>query len=220
MNIDFKNKNVIVTGGTRGIGAEIAKMFFYLGANVLITGTKSSFEDNTISRIENFTPKYINLDLTSETSIKNFTKRINNFDQIDVFINNAGINKIEDISEISESDWDLINKVNLKGPFLLTQSVIRKMKKVNKGKIVNISSIFSVVSKEKRVSYSSTKWGLVGFTKAASLDLAPFGILINAVSPGFVNTDLTRKILGKSGMDKMKKRFHYKDLQVWMILQM
>ena len=87
---------------------------------------------------------------------------------------------------------------------MLTKFVARKMQKNTSGKIVNISSIFGVVSKKERATYSSTKWGLIGFTKSVALDLAPFNILVNAVSPGFVDTDLTRQVLGVENMEKLR----------------
>jgi len=121
-------------------------------------------------------------------------------------INNAGVNKIESISHLSSKDWDWINTVNLKGPFLLTKAVTKTMKKKNSGKIINIASIFGVVSKEKRAAYSSTKWGLIGFTKAVALDMACFNIQVNALSPGFVDTELTQKILGKDGIESLIER--------------
>ena len=120
-------------------------------------------------------------------------------------INNAGINKINSIDLIKENEWDTINNVNLRGPFLLTKKMALIMKNQNFGKIVNIASIFGVVSKAKRAVYSTTKWGMVGFTKAVALDLAPYNILVNSVSPGFVDTELTKKVLGEKGIKKIVK---------------
>ena len=87
----------------------------------------------------------------------------------------------------------------------MTQAASEKMKKQKSGKIINIASIFGVVSKENRAAYSSTKWGLIGFTKAVALDLASFNVQVNAVSPGFVNTDLTRRILGPENLKQLVK---------------
>ena len=137
---------------------------------------------------------------------------VNELDKVDVLINNAGVNKIDTISEISVEDWDWINTVNLKGPFLLTQAVSESMKLQESGKIINIASILGVVSKEKRATYSSTKWGLIGFTKAVALDLAPFNVLVNSVSPGFVDTDLTRRILGPENIKKLVETIPQKRL--------
>ena len=115
------------------------------------------------------------------------------------------INKIDSIDKISEIDWERVNDVNLRGPFILTRTISKRLKHQKCGKIINLASIFGVVSKEKRAAYSSTKWGLIGFTKAVALDLAPFNVLVNAVSPGFVDTDLTRRILGLKNMKQLTK---------------
>jgi len=202
MDLDFKNKTVIITGGTRGIGAAIASIFNDSGAHVLVTGTDKT-ENNKLENSGNeHSIKYHQLDFTSDKSVNQFLNAVDKLKNVDVLINNAGVNKIDTITEISVEDWDWINAVNMRGPFLLTQAVSENMKKQKSGKIINIASIFSVVSKEKRSAYSSTKWGLIGFTKAVALELAPFNVQVNAVSPGFVDTDLTRQILG---IKKMKQ---------------
>lgn len=202
MKTEFLNKTVLVTGGTRGIGAAIVKRFYDLNAKVLTTGTDKQLleklNETSGSRI-----KYLHLDFTSIKSIKGFLLRLVKHNQIDVLVNNAGVNKIDSIDNISEEDWDQINNVNLRGPFQITKAVAKIMKKNQQGRIVNISSIFGVVSKAMRASYSTTKWGLVGFTKAVAVDLAPHNILVNAVSPGFIDTELTRKILGNDGIKEV-----------------
>tara|TARA_Y100000741_G_C18198815_1_gene536736 strand:- start:282 stop:1025 length:744 start_codon:yes stop_codon:yes gene_type:complete len=206
MNLDFTDKTVIITGGTRGIGAEISRVFLKAGAQLLVTGTK-----DTNSKMQKFFDgnhniQYHQLDFSSNDSVNKFLNTVNKLKKIDVLINNAGVNKIESISHLSSKDWDWINTVNLKGPFLLTKAVTKTMKKKNSGKIINIASIFGVVSKEKRAAYSSTKWGLIGFTKAVALDMACFNIQVNALSPGFVDTELTQKILGKDGIESLIER--------------
>ncbi len=199
MKIDFKDKTVLVTGGTRGSGAAIAKQFRANNANVIATGTNTDGLkiDNKI--------KYKTLDFSSEESTDIFIRFLNDLPTVDVLINNAGINKVDQISEINKDDWDLLNKINLRGPFLLTKAVSKIMKKNRSGHIINISSIFGVVSKSGRTSYSSTKSGLIGLTKAVALDLAPFNIVVNSVSPGFVDTELTRKILNASEINEIEK---------------
>ncbi len=212
MNLDFTNKTVIVTGGTRGIGASLANAFCLTGAKVLITGTKNEDDVNLDILNHKNNVHYHQLDLLSDESVQQFLYAVNKLDKVDVLINNAGVNKIKTISEISEEDWDWINAVNLKGPFLLSRNVSEKMKQQESGKIINIASIFSVVSKEKRAAYSSTKWGLIGFTKAVALDLAPFNVLVNAVSPGFVDTALTRRIIGPKNIKKLVETIPQKRL--------
>jgi len=205
LNLDFSNKTVIITGGTRGIGAAIMNNFCNAGANVVITGTKKPEDVITDSPNHRHNIQYHKLDFSDNKSVKEFINVINKLNKIDVLINNAGVNKVETITEISLDDWDWINAVNLRGPFILTQAVSKKMKDQNFGNIVNIASIFGIVSKQKRASYSSTKWGLIGFTKAVALDMAPFNVHVNAVSPGFVDTELTREILGPKSIKKLGK---------------
>ena len=205
MNLNFKNKTVIITGGTRGIGKSLVKIFTDVGANVIITGTKKYNSVNLDLLKNNSKIQYSQLDYSSDKSVKQFIHLVSDLDRVDVLINNAGVNKIDNISKISVDDWDWINTINLKGPFLLTQVVSEIMKKQKSGKIINIASIFSVISKVKRAVYSATKWGLIGFTKAVALELAPFNIQVNAVSPGFVDTDLTRKILGLENMKQLEE---------------
>ena len=191
MIISYTDKVVIITGGTRGIGAALVHAFSAAGAKVIFTGKS---EQGNINLTDNC--RYHQLDIASEKSLNQFLDLVGQLDKIDVLINNAGVNKIDAIDEISEEDWDWIQAVNLRGPFVLMHTVAKAMKKRKSGKILNISSIFGVVSKEKRASYSASKSGLLGLTRASALDLAPFNVLVNSISPGFVDTDLTRKILG------------------------
>ena len=177
--------------------------FSNAGANVVVTGTKKTGVETLDVPDSQGNIQYHQLDYLSDVSVKDFIYSVKKLGSIDVLINNAGVNKIESVSEISEDDWDWINAVNLRGPFLLTQAVSEKMKKQKSGKIINIASIFGVVSKENRAAYSSTKWGLIGFTKAVALDLASFNVQVNAVSPGFVDTDLTHRILGPENMKQL-----------------
>lgn len=204
MNLNFKNKTVIITGGTRGIGKSLVKIFNDVDANIIITGTKKYNSVNLDLLKNNSRIQYNQLDYSSDKSVKQFIHLVRDLDRVDVLINNAGVNKIDSITEITVDDWDWINTINLKGPFLLTQVVSGIMKKQKSGKIINIASIYSVISKVKRAAYSATKWGLIGFTKAVALELAPYNIQVNSVSPGFVDTDLTRKILGLENMKQLE----------------
>ena len=203
MHLTFAKKVVIVTGGTRGIGASMVKEFHKSGAKVIATGTKQHEIDELNSLNEKIGVKYFQLDFLSNESINQFLKAVSKLDQIDALINNAGINKIDSIDKISEIDWERVNDVNLRGPFILTRTISERLKQQKCGRIINIASIFGVVSKEKRAAYSSTKWGLIGFTKAVALDLAPFNVLVNSVSPGFVDTELTRRIIGPENIKKL-----------------
>ena len=212
MNIDFSKRTIVVTGATRGIGLAIVNLFKKNNANIIATGTNKDI----ISELNNFSNdnniNYLYLDFTKDSSVDTFINYINKIDKIDVLINNAGVNKINLIQDIETKDWDMINNVNLRGPFQITREISRIMKKNSYGRIVNISSVFGSISKSKRASYSATKWGLIGFTKAVALDLAESGILVNSVSPGFVNTELTREILHPDELKKLIKTIPQKRL--------
>lgn len=189
MNISFKGKTVVITGGTRGIGKSIAEKVHHCGGAVIVTGTKSNKPSSVKKEI-----KYEKLDLTSETSICRFVEVLNRYSQIDVLINNAGTNIIQNIDQIKQSDFLNVLNTNLVGPFTLSKE-ISKLMRSNCGKIINIGSIWSVISKKGRINYITSKSGLAGLTRGLATDLAHKNILVNTLSPGFVDTDLTRKSL-------------------------
>ena len=199
MNIDFTNKTVLVTGGTRGIGASIVRHFANLNGDVIATGVNK----DQLHKLNNGRVNYHYLDLNNKKSISDFIEYIDQQKKIDILINNAGINKINSINEIRDEDWDNIYNINLHGPFILTRAVSRIMKNNNYGRIVNIASILGVISREKRAAYSTTKSGLIGLTKATALDLAKDNILVNSISPGFIDTELTKNILGEKSMREL-----------------
>jgi len=165
----MNNQVVLITGGSRGIGFEIVKYFKSMGIEVL-------------------NPTRIELDLNDFKSIENYMDKIS---RVDVLINNAGINILGDTSSLSEEDLLETFQINILSPIKLSQLVIPKMK--NGGKIINISSIWSFVSKPKRFSYSSAKAALDGLTRSLAVELGDKNILVNSIAPGFIDTDLTRK---------------------------
>jgi len=197
MKLDFTDKVVLITGATRGIGKRLADDFASLGATLVLTGTDKKIinELNKASSKQGLKRKYCCVDFTHRKSLDAFLKEIGNLRKIDVCVNNAGINRIDLLEDTKEKDWDDITQVNLKGPYLLTRTVARVMKQNHYGRVINIGSIFGSVSRAKRSIYSVTKFGIHGFTVAVSNELAPYGVLVNTVSPGFVLTDLTRKNL-------------------------
>lgn len=202
MKFNFKNKTAIITGATRGIGKQIANDLENLGVNLILTGTNKRQIDNL--NYSNPNLKYFHLDFLDPNSIISFVKKISQFDKIDILINNAGINRLNPIYNTIEKDWDDMFDVNLTGPFKLIRYVSKNMIKNSYGRVLNISSIFGTISKEKRAIYSSTKFGLNGLTVGVSNDLARYNILCNSLSPGFVLTDLTKKNLSEKELIKLQ----------------
>ncbi len=191
MNISFESKTVVITGATRGIGKATADTFLATGANVIVTGRSTQRPENLDSRI-----RYTPLDLLSNESIGEFLNYLTSLERIDAFVNNAGINVIDEVLNINDEDFDNVMAVNLRGPFIICRHVADLMGS-NGGKIVNVGSIWSKITKKGRVSYITSKAGLAGLTRGLSTDLADQNILVNAVSPGFVETELTSKSLSK-----------------------
>ncbi len=193
LKLDFKGKTVLVTGATRGIGAAIANDFYQTGANLLLTGTNME-EINELNRScgEKSRRRYLQVDFSEDRSLENFLSVIDNYNRIDICVNNAGVNRIDPINDTTMEDYNFITKINCHAPFAICRKVSRLMINQNHGRIINISSIWGIITKKKRSIYSLTKSAIVGFTKALSVDLAPYNILVNAVSPGFTMTELTK----------------------------
>ena len=196
VNQDFQDKVALVTGGTRGIGLAIANRLKGLGAQVIITGTSTRPEDFPDFNV-------MRLNFLDETSVQVFLEEIQSLPRIDILINNAGINRIQPIGDLCLDDFQDVHKVNLEGPLRLIQTVSKAMISNQFGRILNISSIWSVVGKEKRHSYAASKTGLVGLTRTLALDLGPYNILVNSLSPGFTLTELTSQSLSKQEMAEL-----------------
>ncbi len=191
-------KKALVTGGTRGIGASIAQTLLDAGYIVSVTGTKK--EANTKNGLE-----YLACDFSNKEELNQFTNAIKKM-EFSVLVNNAGTNKLGLLENYDVCDFEKIQLINVIAPFMLCQSVIPGMCKRGFGRIVNITSIFGVVSKEERSAYSASKFGLTGLNKALSLEVAKHNVLVNCLAPGFVETDLTQRILGEKGLKEVAKQ--------------
>lgn len=203
MDIRFDDKHVLVTGGTRGIGQSIARAFAELGADVLITGTK---EDAPRWLDDAKGISYAQLEIGAPGWHRHFDDVLQARRSFDICINNAGVNKLSRIEALDHEELDRILSINLNAPIHIASQVAKQMIEHGYGRIINIASIFGSVSKSGRNPYTASKAGLIGATKTMAIDLGAHGILVNAVSPGFVDTKLTREVLGEAGMQEMQAR--------------
>jgi 3-oxoacyl-[acyl-carrier protein] reductase len=207
MKIDFTGKTVLITGATRGIGKEIADCISTMGGNLILTGTKSEDIENLNkqNRADSITNiRYLQCDFTDSQSTDAFLQEINKYNRIDVCINNAGINLINNFIETSYDDFIYMNQVNLFVPYKILKIVGAKMIDNHYGRVVNVASIWSVIARPGRSMYTATKNAIVGITKALSVEWASYNVLINAVSPGFTLTELTESTNTKEQMETLK----------------
>ena len=195
MEIDLSGKVSLVTGSTRGIGKAVAEKLAQAKSTVIITGTSREKAESVAKEISE---KYsvdafgVEMNLAVEESIKEAFKEIHQkFDGIDILVNNAGITRDKLFLRMTLKDWEEVLKVNLTGTFLVTQNAIKKMIKQRWGRIVNISSVVGFTGNVGQTNYATTKAGLIGFTKSLAKELASRNVLVNAVAPGFIETDMT-----------------------------
>lgn len=177
-------RTALVTGASRGIGSAIAQRLMADGYNVLV-------------------PTRQEMDLESNTSIASYLSQIK--DRIDILVNDAGINRIAALRDIQDRDVDDTLQINLIAPLRIIREVSPHMQKNRFGRILNISSLWSIVSRVGRTSYAMSKAALNGMTRSLALELAPYNILVNAVAPGYVLTDLTRQNNSAVELDAIRK---------------
>lgn len=193
----FTGKIVVVTGGCRGIGKAIVERFASEGARVYAFDYIIPSEDEAF--ITDITYKHlvitVRCDVTNEQSVKEaFDKVINETSRIDILVNNAGITRDNLILRMSTEEWDAVINTNLKGTFLCSKTVAKQMMSQRWGRIINISSIVGIIGNAGQSNYSSSKAGIIGFTKSLAKELASRNILVNCIAPGFVITTMTEKL--------------------------
>ncbi len=193
--MDFKEKTVIVTGASRGIGKAIALKMGELGANVVINysrdekGAKAVLDELTKMGSKGIIVKS---NVTSTDEVDDMIdKTIDTFGHIHVLVNNAGITRDSLLLRMKEEDWDSVLETNLKGVFNCTKAVTRHMMKARQGVIINISSVIGITGNAGQSNYAAAKAGIIGFSKSMAKELAPRGIRVNVVAPGFIKTDMT-----------------------------
>lgn len=194
----LNNKSVLVTGASRGIGRAIALYFAKNGARVAVNYSGSEARANDVVeeiKANGGTAFAIKADISSSEDVTNMVKSvINEFGSLDVLVNNAGITRDNLLMRMKEEDWDAVINTNLKGVFLTTKAVTRQMMKQRQGRIINIASIVGVSGNPGQANYVAAKAGVIGLTKTAAKELSSRGITVNALAPGFIETDMTGKL--------------------------
>ncbi|MFC2950143.1 3-oxoacyl-[acyl-carrier-protein] reductase [Virgibacillus sediminis] len=194
----LNGKNALVTGASRGIGRAIALELAGKGANVAINYAGNEAKAQEVAQeVENLGGRALTIqaDVADESEVKEMVKQVTKeFGSLDILINNAGITRDNLLMRMKEDEFDQVINTNLKGVFVCTKAVTRQMMKQKAGKIVNVASIVGVSGNPGQANYVAAKAGVIGFTKSTAKELASRNILVNAVAPGFITTDMTDKL--------------------------
>ncbi|HLR53256.1 MAG TPA: 3-oxoacyl-[acyl-carrier-protein] reductase [Pseudogracilibacillus sp.] len=191
----LQGKNALVTGSSRGIGREIALQLARKGVNIAVNYAGSEEKAaEVVKEIENLGVSAIKIqaNIADETEVKKMVKEvISTFGNLDILVNNAGITRDNLLMRMKPEEFDEVIETNLKGAFLCTKAVTRQMMKQKSGRIINMASIVGVSGNAGQANYVAAKAGLIGLTKSTAKELATRNILVNAVAPGFISTDMT-----------------------------
>ncbi len=195
--LTLEGKVALVTGGARGIGKEIALCLAKQGANIALCDVNLEETEKTAKEIRDLGRDCLALkaDVTSLKDVQDMMDKIlDKLSKLDILINNAGITKDGLVLRMSEQDWDKVIAVNLKGCFICTKVASKVMLKQRFGKIVNLASIIGIMGNIGQANYAASKAGIIGLTKSVAKELAPRGVCVNAIAPGFIKTEMTAKL--------------------------
>lgn len=198
MDLGLKNKVAFITGSARGLGKAIAEKLAAEKINIAITDINEEMAVFTAEEISN---KYrvetiaLQHDVSSEKSTREVVKAIKNkFSRIDILVNNAGITKDARLMIMKQEDWENVLKINLTGAFICTKLVSKQMLRQKSGSIINIASVVGLMGNIGQANYSASKAGLIGLTKTTAKEMAERGVNVNAIAPGYIETDMTHKL--------------------------
>ena len=204
----LKDKVAIVTGGAQGIGRAIAEVFAERGADVVLADIQIDKANETANHIIEHTGQQamaFRLDATSlEQANAMVEKTVEVFGNVHILVNNVGTTRDTLLMRMPESDWDLVLNVNLKSVFNCSKAVVRQMMRSRYGRIINMSSVAGIAGNAGQTNYSSSKAGIIGFTKSAAKELAPRGVTVNAIAPGFIDTPMTA-VLPEEVQEQMRR---------------
>lgn len=193
----LKDRVALVTGGARGIGRDIALLFAQEGSDIAICDVNQEALDATKKEIEDLGRRAEGfvVDVTDLAQVEDMANKIlDKFQKIDILVNNAGITRDNLIVRMSEKDFDSVIAVNLKGTFNCTKSVSKVMMKQRYGRIISIASIIGIMGNAGQSNYAASKAGIIGLTKSVAKELASRNVNVNAIAPGFIETDMTAKL--------------------------
>ncbi|MCF0234021.1 MAG: 3-oxoacyl-[acyl-carrier-protein] reductase [Thermoguttaceae bacterium] len=209
IQVDLSGKTAVVTGATRGIGLAIAKALAASGAKVACIGTNSEKLSQSVAGIvaDGGDAKAYVCNVADSAAVAETAKAVlDDFGKVDILVNNAGITRDKLMRGLSDEDWDDVISVNLRGVFLVTRAFVASMRKNKWGRVVNISSISGLIGNPGQANYSASKAGVIGFTRTIAKELANRNITVNAVCPGFVETDMTAELIKLGGVQEIVKR--------------
>ncbi len=205
MNVDLSNKVALVTGGSRGIGKAISSHLAGAGAKVALADVVDTAQIQASADEIGGGAIAVSADVTNPDDCGAAVSQVEEaLGPIDVLVNNAGITRDGLLIRMADADWSAVLDVNLKGVFNMTKVVVRGMMKRRSGRVVNIASVVGITGNAGQANYSASKAGVIGFTKTIAKELASRGVLVNAVAPGFIDTDMT-KALPESAREALLK---------------
>lgn len=214
LSVDLKGQTAIVTGASRGLGKTIALALAGAGAKVACVARNLDKLKETAAAIAaaGGTADVYECDVTDSASVQHIVDRVfEKWQRIDILVNNAGITRDTLIPRMSDDDWNAVIDTNLRGTFLFTRAATRPMMQNRYGRIINIASVSGIVGNPGQANYSASKAGIIGMTRTVAKELASRKITINAVAPGFIETEMT-EAMGPAVLDEVKKRIPAKRL--------